>query len=176
MRPQSVCQGTLCLVLLMATAASVRAQTGTNAAHPVEVSAFVSQGSPASSRIGAAIAFAWTSDLSVEMEMGYRRSDIDAVGSSVNLLYALPRIGRVAPYLAGGAGLEKYASAIAGPNKSIVTLSNYAFTVNAGGGVKVPVDDNWAFRSDARWYKGFGRHGQEHWRLYNGVTLGTGQR
>jgi hypothetical protein len=112
----------------------------------------------------------------VEVEIGYRRSEIDALSSSVNLIYALPRLGRVTPYVAGGVGLEKYATGLTGPNNRVITLANYALAINAGGGVKVPVADRWGFRSDARWFKGLGRAGQEHWRLYNGVTFGTGKR
>lgn len=75
-----------------------------------------------------------------------------------------------------GQHLENYETAFTGPNNSIIRLTGYALAVNAGGGVKVPVDENWGFRSDARWYRQFGRTGQEHWRLYNGVTFGTGKR
>ena len=138
----------------------------------VEVTPFVSLGSVYSSRIGAAIAFAWTSQLSVEAEVGYRRSEIDALSSSVSLLYDLPRIGRLAPYLAGGIGLEQYGAPVQIPGSGLVTLRKTAFTVNAGGGVKVPIDDTWAFRADARWINSVGKEGPEHWRLYNGVTFG----
>jgi len=142
----------------------------------VEVTPFVSLGSVTSSRVGAAITFAWTSDLSVEAEVGYRRGEIGALSSSVSLLYDLPAVGRVTPYLAGGVGLEQYGTAIELPGSRIVTQSKMAFSVNAGGGLTVPVDKNWGFRTDARWSNGIGRGAPEHWRVYNGVTLGTGKR
>jgi opacity protein-like surface antigen len=181
MKPRRLCQTSFCFLALTVTAATARAQS-TDAAlqaatrRPVEISTFVSQGSTVSSKIGAAINFAWTSRASVEAEIGYRSSEIDALSSSVNLVYTLPRLGRVVPYLAAGAGLEKYATASTGPNNTIIAQSNTAFAINAGGGVKVPVTENWAFRTDARWFRGFGRNAQEHWRVYNGVTVGTGQR
>jgi opacity protein-like surface antigen len=169
-------------LLVIVTAATARAQSDTDppwqeaASRPIQISTFVSQGSSGSSQFGGAIEFPWTKNASVEVEVGYRRSEIAAPSSSVNLIYALPRLGRVVPYVAGGVGLEKYATAIPWPDNRVITVANYALAINAGGGVKVPVDDRWGFRSDARWFKGFGRNGQEHWRLYNGVTLGTSKR
>ena len=56
--------------------------------------------------MGAAIAFAFTPTLSVETEIGYRHGEIDALSSTVSLLYNLPRLGRVTPYFAGGVGLN----------------------------------------------------------------------
>jgi hypothetical protein len=48
--------------------------------------------------------------------------------------------------------------------------------INAGGGLKLPVNDTWGIRTDARWFNGLGRDAGEHWRLYNGVTFPTGWR
>jgi hypothetical protein len=156
--------------------AQVASQEEARSRAAVEVTPFVALGSHASSRIGAAIAFAWTSRLSMEAEVGYRRGEIDALSSSVSLLYDLPRIGRIAPYVAGGAGLQQYGSAIELPSVGVITQSATAFTVNAGGGVKVPASENWGIRSDARWFNSVGKGGPEHWRLYNGVTFRTGKR
>jgi hypothetical protein len=180
MRPRPLCQTILCLLVVTFTAATARAQSGPGAAgqaettHPVEISTFVALGSPTSSKVGAAIAFAWTSNTSMEVEVGYQRGDIGTLNASVNLLYTLPRIGRVVPYVAGGAGLAKSNLVITGPNNVVFTSSEYALAINAGGGVKVPVDETWGFRTDARWFQGFGRTGQ-HWRVSNGVTFGTGK-
>jgi hypothetical protein len=84
------------------------ASPGSNGPH-VEVTPFVSMGSVRSSRIGTAVTFPVTQTIAVETEVGYRRGEgeINALSSSVNLLYSLPRIGRVTPYLAAGAGLEE---------------------------------------------------------------------
>ena len=65
------------LALLTLGAAPARAQS--------EVTPFVSLGSVNSSRAGAAIRFAWTSDLSLEAEVGYRRDAIDALSTSLSL-------------------------------------------------------------------------------------------
>ena len=142
---------------------------------PVEVTPFVSLGSSASSRVGGAVTFPWTATLSVEGEVGYRRAELNALSSSVNLLYWLPRVGRVAPYLATGVGLEQYATAVAGPTTSLVIQPRTALTINAGGGVKVPANDRWGFRTDARWFNGLGQTAPEHWRLYNGVSINAGK-
>ena len=146
---------------------------GGRAERSVEVTPFVAMGSIGSPRVGAAVAFPMSREFMIEMEVGYRNNDgaPDAVSSSLNLIYELPALGRVRPYLAGGAGLEETVSALNVPGRGIVALQGVTFTVNAGGGVNVPIDDRWALRSDARWSKGFGRQAGEKWRLYNGVTL-----
>jgi hypothetical protein len=168
--------------LAMAAAPALAQQTaegGAPAAHAVEVTPFVSLGAPGSSRVGAAVAVPVTEDLSLEAEVGYRRGegDIDALSSSVSLLYALPRAGRVAPYAAAGVGLEEFGTPVPLPGRAdLFTQKKLALAVNAGGGVKVPVTDQWSLRSDARWYKQLGRQGSDHWRLYQGATIGVGKR
>lgn len=150
-----------------------------SSAPAVEITPFVSLGSPTSSRVGAAVAVPVTDDLSVEAEMGYRHGegDINALSSSVSVLFALPRAGRVAPYVAAGAGLEEFGTPVPGPGRGdLFTQKKLAFAVNAGGGVKVPVDDQWSLRTDARWYKQLSRLGSDHWRLYQGATFGVGKR
>lgn len=142
----------------------------------VEVTPFVGIGSGASARIGAAIRFEWTRDLSVELEMDYRRAEINALSSNVSLLYDLPHLGRTVPYLAGGVGFEQYGTAFGMPGVGVVTQRKLAFTVNAGGGLRVPVNENWGIRTDARWSNGIGSDAPERWRLYNGVTFRRGGR
>jgi opacity protein-like surface antigen len=153
-----------------------RDDAGPSHGYAVEVTPFVSLGSIAASRIGAAIRFAWTSTLSLEAEVGYRRGEINALSSTVSLLYDLPAVGRVTPYLAAGAGLAQHGIPIAVPGVGIVTQQGTSFTVNAGGGIRVPVDDNWGYRADARWSNGIGRNAGENWRVYNGVTFGKRKR
>lgn len=163
------------LVLAMTIGAKpALAQSTEPVTRPVEITPFVSIGSVLSSRVGAAIAFALTPKLSLETEIGYRRGEIGALSSNVSLLYNLPQLGRVTPYLAGGVGLEQYGAPVGQPGVGLVAQSKMAFAVNAGGGLKVPIDNTWGFRTDARWFNGFGRDAGEHWRLYNGVTFGTG--
>jgi opacity protein-like surface antigen len=142
----------------------------------VEITPFVSFGSYPSSRVGAAIAFALTPNFSVESEVGYRHTPVDSLSASASLLYQLPITGRFRPYLAGGIGLEEYATASGSPDRGIAIQRRTAFAINAGGGIKVPVDDTWGIRTDARWFNGAGRDAGEHWRLYNGVTYHAGRR
>lgn len=174
-------RGTMCAAFLAAALAAAPAYAQSpdddRVSRPaVEVTPFVSLGSERASRIGAAISFAWTSAISLEAEMGYRRgeSDMHALDASLSLLYHLPRVWRVTPYLAAGGGLAQYGSIITAPNGAVFTQPRVALTVNAGGGVKVPVTDRVGFRSDARWVNGFGRGAGEHWRVYNGMTVGVG--
>ena len=181
----TVSRAIVCATLFLVSAASTanaQARDGSpdqGASRPaVEVTPFVSMGSARSSRVGAAIAFAWTDTLSIEAETGFRRGEgyLDFLDSSVNLLYSLPQVGRVTPYLATGVGLQQYGTGHSIPGVGVVTLRQTAFTFNAGGGVKVPVAGPVGFRSDARWVKGFGRTAGEHWRVYNGMTVAMGQR
>lgn len=149
--------------------------TDTNKA-PVEVTPYVSVGSYPSSRVGGAIAFRLTPVLSVESEVGYHHDPIAMLSMSASVLYDMPRIGRVMPYLAAGAGLEQYATAFRLRGGALAAQQRTALAVNAGGGLKVPVNDTWGIRADARWFTGLGRDAGEHWRLYDGVTLRTGGR
>jgi hypothetical protein len=142
----------------------------------VTVTPFVSLGSWFSSRVGAAVAFPWTDRISLEAEIGYRRDELNALSAHLSVLHDLPRLGRVTPYLAAGIGLEQYGTAVPQPNNSLATVARTALSVNAGGGVKVPVDDRWGLRSDARWFNGLGDQAGEHWRVFNGVTVKTGSR
>jgi hypothetical protein len=51
-----------------------------------------------------------------------------------------------------------------------------ALTVNAGGGVKVPMNDALDLRTDARWFKSFGRAGSEQFRVAQGISFDVGKR
>ena len=158
-----------------ATAAAAHA-----AASPaVEVTPFVSIDSRGSPPIGAGVSFPLNASFRIETEVGYRQGEgsMNALSSSANLLYALPRVGRATPYLATGAGLAQYGVPIAsGDGLVIGTQPRVAFEINAGGGLKVPVDETWGLRTDARWFKSFGRHASEHWRVSQGVSFDVGKR
>jgi opacity protein-like surface antigen len=170
------------LVLTM-TAAPARAQEASaepaEASSNVAITPFVSIDSRASTPIGVGISFPLNPRFSIETEFDYRRAegDVNALSSSANLLYMLPRIGRVTPYLAAGAGLAQYGAPIIGPGSSLIgTQRRTAFEVNAGGGLKIPVKDTWGIRTDARWFKPFDRNASEHLRLSNGVSFDVKRR
>jgi len=163
-------------VIVLATGLPAAAQsTNLNNGAPVEVTPYVSLGSYPSPRVGAAVSFRLTPALSVESEVGYQRDVAGRLSATASVLYDLPRVGRLMPYLAAGAGLEEYATASRLPDGTLAAQSRMAFALNAGGGLKMPVDDNWGIRTDARWFNGLGRDAGEHWRLYNGVTFPTGR-
>jgi hypothetical protein len=145
----------------------------------VEVTPFVSLGSTGSSLFGGAISFPITSNLSLETEIGYRKGEgnLNALDSHASLLYALPRLGRTTPYLAGGIGLKQYGAPIVAPNQTIVgTEPRVALVVNAGGGVKVAGADWWDMRTDARWFNALGRDAGETWRVAQGVSFDVAKR
>ena len=176
MKRQSLTPALFVIVLATGGVPAAAQSTNTNNAAPVEVTPYFSLGSYPSPRVGAAVAIRLTPTLSVETEVGYRRDTSARLSATASLLYDLPRIGRVMPYLAAGAGLEEYAAVLKLPDGALAAQPRTTFAINAGGGLKVPVDDNWGIRTDARWFNGLGRDAGEHWRLYNGVTFPTGRR
>jgi len=144
----------------------------------VEVTPFMALGSTGTSPVGVAITFPVTSSLSIESEVGYRRGEgrTHAMSSSASLLYGLPQVGRVAPYLAAGVGLRQHGTPLVSPNGEIATQSRMSLTVNAGGGLKARMNDKLDLRTDARWIKSFGRYGSEQVRVAQGIAFDVGKR
>lgn len=176
MKRQSLTSAVFAIALATGGLPAAAQSTNTNEAAPVEVTPYVSMGSYPSPRVGAAVSFRLTPTLSLESEVGYRRDIAGRLSATASLLYDLPRIGRVMPYLAAGAGVEEYATWSRLPDGTFAAQPRMAFAINAGGGLKVPVDENWGIRTDARWFNGLGRDAGEHFRLYNAVTFPTGRR
>jgi hypothetical protein len=113
--------------------------------------------------------------LSLETDVAYRRAEghIHALSTSTSLLWLLPRVGQSTPYVAGGLGLAQYgAPVLASSGPPIGTEPRLALTVNAGGGLKMPVNDKLGLRTDARWFKSFGLQGSEQFRVAQGVSFG----
>ena len=163
------------LVAFTLAASPARAQD----AKAVELTPYVGLGSAAASPVGAVVTFPVTSKLSVETDVAYRRGEgrIHALSSSASLLYSLPRIGQTTPYVAGGVGLSQYgAPMFSGDGPPIGTQSRVAMTVNAGGGLKVTMNEKLDLRTDARWFKSFGRQGSEQFRVAQGVSFDVGKR
>jgi hypothetical protein len=166
----------MCVVLAVtAIPSTVLAQT---ALPSIEVMPYVSLDSRGMIPIGTAVSFPLNSTFSIETEVGYRRAEgnLNALSTSASLLYNLPKIGSVTPYLAAGAGIAQYGSPLITPRGVIGTQSAMAFELNAGGGIKVPMDKSMDFRTDARWYKTFGRNSADHFRISNGVSFDVGKK
>lgn len=145
----------------------------------VEVTPYVGLGSAAASPVGVAVTFPVTSTLSVETDVAYRRGEghINALSSSVSLLYFLPRVGQAIPYVVGGVGLSQYGAPVFSSNGPPIGYeSSVALTVNAGGGLKMPLNEKLDLRTDARWFKSFGRYGSEQFRVAQGVSFDVGKR
>ena len=145
----------------------------------VEATPYVALGSAAASPVGAAVTFPVTSTLSVETDVAYRRGEggIHALSSSANLLYLLPRLGQSTPYVAGGVGLSQYGAPVFSSNGGpIRTQPRVAMTVNAGGGLKMPMNEKLDLRTDARWFKSFGAQGSEQFRVAQGISFDVGKR
>jgi len=164
-------------IALVTGAASVWAQeappeAGASRLRGIEITPFVSLSSNTASGIGAAVRWPLISNFSLEVETAGRWSEIAALSASANLLFDLPAFHGATPYLAAGIGLDQYGFAMTAPGGGVSPQTGTAVTVNAGGGVRVPVSDNWGMRTDARWSNGLGAKAPERWRLYNGVTYG----
>ena len=163
------------LVALTLEALPVAAQD----AKPVEVTPYVALGSAGASPVGATVTFPVTSTLSVETDVAYRRGEgrIHALSSSASLLYSLPRAGQTTPYVAAGVGLSQYGAPVfSSDGPPIGTQSRAAMTVNAGGGLKMPVNERLDLRTDARWFKSFGPQGSEQFRVAQGISFDVGKR
>jgi hypothetical protein len=89
----------------------------------------------------------------------------------------LPRVCQATSYVAAGVGLAQYGAPVfssGGP--PIGTQRSVALTVNAGGGLKMPMNEKLDLRTDARWFKSFGRYGSEQFRVAQGVSFDVGRR
>ena len=152
---------------------------GAQDAKTVEVTPYVALGSAGASPVGTAVTFPVTSTLSVETDVAYRRGEgrIHALSSSTSLLYFLPRVGQSMPYLTAGVGLSQYGAPVFSSNgRPIGTEQRVAMTVNAGGGLKMPMNEKLDWRTDARWFKSFGRQGSEQFRVAQGLSFDIGKR
>jgi len=148
-------------------------------AETVEVTPYVALGSEAASPVGVTVTFPVTSRLSFETETAYRQGEgrIHALSSSGSLLWFLPRIGQSKPYVAAGVGFAQYGQPVfSSDGPPIGTLSRMTTTVNAGGGVKMPRSDTLDLRTDARWFKSFGKQGSEQFRVAQGISFDVGKR
>ena len=143
-----------------------------------EFTPYLAVGSAGASPVGVAVTFPLTSTLSLETDVAYRRGEgIHALSTSGSLLYSLPRVGQSTPYVAGGLGLSQYGSPVfSSSGRPIGSQSRLAATLNAGGGLKMPVNEKLDLRTDARWYKSFGRQGSEAFRVAQGISFDAGKR
>jgi hypothetical protein len=163
------------IVVFALGAASANAQD----TRPVEATPYVAVGSAGASPAGVAVTFPISSTLSVETDVAYRRGEgrIHALSSSTSLLYALPRLGQGTPYLAVGVGLAQYGAPVfSSTRQPIGTQSQVAVTVNAGGGLKMPMTHALDLRTDARWFKSFGLYGSEQFRVAQGISFDVAKR
>ena len=148
-------------------------------ARAVDVTPYVALGSFGASPVGAAVIFPVTSTLGIEIDTAYRRGegDIHALSTNTSLLWSLPRVGQATPYVGAGVGLSQYGALVLSSSGSpIGTVSRVALTMNAGGGLQMPVNERIALRTDARWFKSFGNQGSEQFRVAQGVSFNVGKR
>jgi hypothetical protein len=75
----------------------------------------------------------------------------------------------------GGGGLEHYAR-LDQSTPFVVTDHGMSFVVNAGGGVRVPINDRVGIRAEVRWSDGWMAGAPESFRMFYGATFGVGGR
>jgi opacity protein-like surface antigen len=163
-------------VAALVTLAWSTAPASAQDAQAIQVTPYVALGTEAASPVGVAVTFPLTSALSVETDVAYRRGEgrIHALSSSASLLYSLAHVGEATPYLAAGIGLQQYGAPVLSPaGPPIGTQARLAMTVNAGGGLKMPIKENVGLRTDARWFKSFGEDGNEQFRVAQGISFGV---
>jgi hypothetical protein len=149
---------------------------------PIEVTPFVSSGGDSSS-VGVAVRWPFMTRLGLEFEAEYRHMparplvralENNGVNGSVNLVVDMPAIWRVRPFLLGGGGLEHYNfEEQAAPY--FLRDSGVSFVLNAGGGVRVPINDRFGIRAELRWTDGWTKG--DPWggfRMFYGATVGVG--
>lgn len=148
-------------------------------ARSVEVTPYLALGTDAVSPVGVALTFPVAPRLSLETEVAYRRGEgnIRALSTSASLLWRLPRVGQGSQYLAAGVGLAQYGTPVFSQRGSppIGTRSTMAMTVNAGGGLKMPLNDNLDWRTDVRWLHLLGQ-GSDQFRVAQGLSFDVGKR
>ena len=144
-------------------------------AQTVEVTPYVGLGTAAAPPVGVAVTFPITSSLSLETDLAYRRGegDINALSTNASLVYFLPHVGQATPYVVGGVGLAQYGAPVfaSANGRPIGTEPRVALTMNAGAGVKIPMNDQLDWRTDGRWFKSFGRQGSEQFRVAQGIAF-----
>jgi hypothetical protein len=173
MRNQRIVVALVCAMLAVVTSARAQESSAQAKSHAApEITPYVFLGSLASSGVGAAVRWPLPGRFSVELEANYRRSAVSPANFNLSFLFDLPEVARVTPYVAGGVGLDQYAFADLSPAGNVIKQVGTAFSVNAGGGVRIRGDENWGIRADARWFNGLAERAPERWRLYNGVTFG----
>ena len=148
-------------------------------ARTVEVTPYVALGSAAISPVGTAVTFPVASKLSLETDVAYRRGEghIHALSTNTSLIWFLPRVGQGTPYVAAGVGLWQYGAPVfSSAGSPIGAQSRLAMTMNAGGGLKMPVNDKVDLRTDARWFKSFGKQGSDQFRVAQGISFDAGRR
>jgi hypothetical protein len=150
---------------------------------PVEVSPFVASGGDSTS-VGVAVRWPFLSRLGLEFDAEYRRIparlflnslENNGVNGNVNLVVDLPAIGHARPYALGGGGLEHYNLLQSEPY--VFRDSGVSFVVNAGGGVRVPINDRFGVRAELRWTDGWTKGDPGGgFRMFYGATVGVGAR
>lgn len=100
------------------------------------------------------------------------------MGLNTSLLWLLPRVGQATPYVAGGLGLSQFRALASSHNGGPIVggEQRVGLTMNVGGGLKMPMNENLDLRTDVRWFSPVGSAGNELFRVAQGISFDVGKR
>jgi OmpA-OmpF porin, OOP family len=129
--------------------------------------------------LGVAVGYNWTTNLSIEGELGIIPDivgdtdslDVGITTFSANGVYHFDTESKIVPYATLGLGFGTTSIDVDADDDE----SNTEFLFNLGGGVKYPVTDRLQVRGDLRYFS-INDENPNFWRVYGGVTFGFGTR
>lgn len=171
------------IAAVMAAAPSSWAQD----ARALQVTPYAALGTGGVSPVGAMVTFPVTSQLSIEGDVGYRHNrrskstlpeqDLNGISTNASVLWSLPRIGRLTPYLAAGFGTTYYRFPAFREGVLFGSASRLGLRSSVGGGVSRRISDRLELRTDARWFipagtsAGMEPYDRGHFRLGAGLGI-----
>jgi hypothetical protein len=177
--------GACALLALAATAHAQAPDPPSRFLNPTEVSPYVTSGGDATG-IGVTVRWPMTARLSIQAEGEYRNGQRDVIryqprssgiNSNLVLLFDLPRVWRVTPFVVGGGGLERHVDVASFAERADPQWrTGHSFVVNAGGGFRVALSDRVGARLEIRFADGWAQGATDSVRVIYGTTVGLGDR
>lgn len=166
---------------LLALPVCAHAQAATQQAGSIEISPFVSFGWGNGAGTGAAVRWPIAERFALLGDVEFRHTDgnlltfeNEGLHATLNLVFDLPSAGRFTPYVLGGGGLEHYSLRPDPALAAFVPRTGRSFVTNAGGGVRMAINDRWGIRAELRWTDGWAGGAPQSLQIYYGATIGVG--
>jgi opacity protein-like surface antigen len=166
---------------LLALPLYAHAQAASQQVGAIEIQPFVSSGWGSGAGTGAAVRWPIAEKFSLLGDVEFRHDDGnlltfegDNLYATLNLVFDLPSAGRFTPYVLGGGGLEHYRLRLDSAPAEIAPRTGRSFVTNAGGGVRMAINDRWGIRTEVRWTDGWADGAPQSLHIYYGATIGVG--